>query len=102
MFPLGLAIGHPHYQAHEEGGELLFLKSDPWLPLVLQQRHLLQVGFVDRFVGGLMDRLQTQGIYDESLIIVTADHGSSFQHGKARRTRDESDPADVLMVPALS
>ncbi len=99
--PSGTRYRAPDYQAHEEGGERLFLKSDPWLPLVLQQRHLLQVGFVDRFVGGLMDRLQTQGIYDESLIIVTADHGSSFQHGKARRTRDESDPADVLMVPLI-
>ena len=99
--PSGTRYAAPDYQAHQEGEERLFLKSDPWMPLVLQQRHLLQVGFVDRFIGRLLDRLRAQGIYDESLIVVTADHGSSFQHGKARRSRDRQDPADVLMVPLI-
>ena len=82
--PSGHRYSAPDYQAHREEGERLFSKSDPWLPLVLQQRHLLQVGFVDRFVGRLVDRLKTQGIYDDALIILTADHGTSFQHGLPR------------------
>ena len=52
--PSGHRYDAPDYQGHEEGGERLFLNSDPWLPRVLQQRHLLQVGFVDRFVGKLL------------------------------------------------
>ena len=99
--PSGHRYSAPDYQAHREEGERLFLKSDPCLPLVLQQRHLLQVGFVDRFVGRLVDRLKTQGIYDDALIILTADHGTSFQHGLPRRTFREGTEADVMLVPLI-
>ena len=87
--PSGHRYDAPDYQGHREGGERLFLNSDPWLSRVLQQRHLLQVGFADRFVGKLLDRLTAQGIFDETLLIITADHGTSFQHGSlgARRQK---------------
>ena len=97
--PSGARYRAPDYQRHREDGEGLFLKSDPWFPLVLQQRFLLQIGFADRLIGNLVDRLQAQGIYEESLIIVTADHGASYRHGMPRRTSVESDPADIVMVP---
>ena len=97
--PSGARYRARDYAAHREGGERLFLKSDPWLPIVLQQRHLLQVGFADRFIGNLVDRLQAQGVYDESLVVVTADHGSSFRHGMSRRTIEGDDPADIILVP---
>ena len=99
--PSGTRYRAPDYQGRREGGELLFLKSDPWLPLALQQRQLLQVGFADRFIGDLVDRLQAQGIYDESLIVVTADHGSSYLHGKRRRVVNEGNEADILLVPLI-
>ena len=99
--PSGTRYRAPDYQARREGGELLFVKSDPWLPLVLQQRHLLQVGFADRFIGNLIARLRAQGIYDEALIVVTADHGSSFQHGQRRRARNDGNLVDILLVPLI-
>lgn len=99
--PSGHRYDAPDYQGHEEGGERLFLKSDPWLPRVLQQRHLLQVGFVDRFIGKLLDRLKAQGILDETLIIITADHGTSFQHGLPRRSARDGSREDVMFVPFL-
>lgn len=49
--PSGRRYQAPSYQGRREGGKRLFLRSDPWLPAVLQQRHLLQVGAADRFVG---------------------------------------------------
>ena len=91
----------PDYQRRREEGELLFRKSDPWLPVVLQQRHLLQVEVVDRFIGHLVERLRDQGIYDESLIIITADHGASFLHGSRRRNLSEENVADLIQVPLL-
>ena len=99
--PSGHRYLAPDYQNHREGGASLFLQSDPWLPRVLQQRHLLQVGFVDRLVGKLLDRLEAQGIYDEVLLIMTADHGASFQHGMPRRTSADGSRADVMLVPLL-
>lgn len=89
------------YFARWESTAGLFLKSDPWFPIVLQQRHLLQVGFADRFIGQLIDRLQEKGIYDESLVVVTADHGARFTHGMPRRTIAEQDPADIVLVPLI-
>src|SRR5262249_8635538 len=38
------------------------------------QRHLLQVGFVDRLLGELLEHLKNVGLYDSSLIVITADH----------------------------
>ncbi len=99
--PSGRRYQAPSYQGRREGGERLFRKSDPWLPVVLQQRHLLQVGAADQMVGDLVERLRNQGIYDESLIIVTADHGASFQHGSRRRNVSDDNLADVLLVPLI-
>lgn len=50
-----------------------FLSQQGW------QRELLQLGFTDRLVGELIARLKRLGIYDEALIVITADHGESFQ-----------------------
>ncbi len=99
--PSGHRYSAPDYQAYREGGEGLFRHSDPWLAPVLHQRHLLQVGFVDHFIGSLLDRLQAQGIYDEALIIITADHGASFQHGLPRRRSTEGTRGDVMLVPLI-
>jgi len=99
--PSGHRYDAPDYQGYEEGERRLFINSDPWLPRVLQQRHLLQVGFVDRFVGKLLDRLKGQGIFDDTLIIITADHGTSFQHGLPRRAWRDGTREDVMFVPFL-
>ena len=99
--PSGRRYQAPSYQGRREGGERLFRRSDPWLPVVLQQRHLLQVGAADRMVGDLVERLRDQGIYDESLIILTADHGTTFRHGSRRRNVSDETVADVLLVPLI-
>ena len=62
-------------------------------------RYRLQVGFVDRFVGRLLDRLaETHGL-DKCLLIVTADHGVSFRPGHSRRVPDADSLADIASVP---
>jgi hypothetical protein len=63
------------------------------------QRHLLQVAFVDRLIGELIDRLKKTGLYDEALVIVTADHGVSFRAGTSRRGLDPAHPTDIMGVP---
>lgn len=58
---------------------------------------------VDRFIGHLVERLLDQGMYDESLIIVTADHGASFFHGSRRQeiSGDGDNAADVILAPLI-
>jgi hypothetical protein len=73
--------------------------SDEWLVEQGWQRHLLQVGLVDRLLGQLLDRLEKTGLYDRSLVIVTADHGVSFRAGDRRRGITPTNIGDISNVP---
>jgi hypothetical protein len=42
------------------------------------QAHLIQLMFTDRLLGHVLDRLEALGLFEKSLIIVTADHGTTF------------------------
>ena len=82
----------------------LDIKKEVWRDnedLVLQgyRRHLLQVGFTDTLLGNLLRQLRTLGLYDQSLIVVTADHGASFRAKTSRRSDVGPYPGDVTRVP---
>jgi hypothetical protein len=49
------------------------------------QRHLFQLGLVDKLLGRILDQLDSTGLWDDALTIVTADHGGSFSPGDHRR-----------------
>jgi hypothetical protein len=64
------------------------------------QRHLLQVGAVDRELGRLLSRLRETGLYDRALVIVAADHGISFLVGQRdRRVVRRFNVQDIAPVP---
>jgi hypothetical protein len=44
-----------------------------------EQRHLLQLEYTDTLVSKLIARLRATGLWDKAMIVVTADHGISFQ-----------------------
>lgn len=75
--------------------------DDPWAAVLNSQRYLLQVGYVDTLLGRLAARLRETGVYDDALIIVTADHGASLQPGQSFRRPAPSTFADVGQVPFL-
>ena len=65
-----------------------------------QQRFLLQVGFVDRELGLLLDRLERTALFDRALLVLTADHGIGFDLGVTdRRAISEANIAEVAPVP---
>jgi Sulfatase len=72
---------------------------DGWLTRQGYQRYLLQLGYVDRLLGRLMDRLRAEGLYDRSLIVVTADHGISFRADLNRRVIVPGNAPDIASVP---
>ena len=72
---------------------------DTWNVTQIYQRHLLQVGFVDTWLGGLLDRLRTHGLYDRALLVLTADHGASFQPGDFFRWPSPTTFQDIMPVP---
>ena len=49
----------------------------------------------------MLNRLESLGTYDETLLIVTADHGSSFGEGLHRRAFRGDNYSDIALVPLL-
>ena len=83
----------------EMNSELAF--HDRFLTRHNEQRYLLQLGFVDRLLGRLVGRLKRLGIYDDTLIVLTADHGYAWQVGvSTRRSVSASNVHELTPVPS--
>jgi hypothetical protein len=63
------------------------------------QRHLLQVGYADVALGELIDKLEADGVWDEALVVVTADHGYAFEAGQLQRSPRAENQDDVYRIP---
>jgi hypothetical protein len=66
-----------------------------------RQRHLLQARHADVMLGVILARLRDLGTYDDSLVVVTADHGAAFEEGEPLRGVSEANADSVLWVPLL-
>ena len=73
--------------------------DDDWAAALNYQRYLLQVGYADTLLGRLVARLREVGIYDDALIVVTADHGASMRPGTSFRRPNESTFEEIAAVP---
>ncbi len=69
-----------------------------WPTTLARQRHLLQLAYVDDLIGVLVDELRARGMYDDALIVVTADHGISFEQGAPIRSI-EGQPLTAASIP---
>lgn len=79
-----------------------WLKNETqWETSVKQQRSILQAQYVDTLVGRLLDQMQSDGLYEDSMVIFTADHGVSFDYGYNRRfaSNDLKNASDLMHVP---
>jgi len=67
---------------------------------LVQERYALEVAYVDRYVGELLDELRARGLYDDSLILFTSDHGEALGErnfvGHVQNLHDE-----MLHVPLV-
>jgi hypothetical protein len=73
-----------------------------WGPGIMDQnhqRHLLQLAYTDKLIGQLVDRLKSQGLYDKSLLLLTADHGEGFTVGNKARGLGDRNPHELMWVP---
>ena len=69
---------------------------------VTLQRHYLQAGFADLELRHLWRRLKQQGMWDNALILVTADHGIAFQRGLFQHRRlTRGTMGEIANVPLL-
>ena len=77
---------HDPYFERPYNGEGIARVATPDPPADWRERmhglYMQGVNYHDRYLGELFDRLKAQGLYDRSIIAVTADHGEEFhEHG---------------------
>lgn len=66
----------------------------------LRSLYHAQVRRVDDAFGALIERLQSEGLYEDSLVVVGSDHGEQFlEHGWIRHSRHLYD--ELLKVPLM-
>lgn len=80
----------------ETGGHWV---NDPRVSLLGFQRHLLQLGFLDSMLGELLDKLDESGAWDDTMLVLVADHGASFVAGEHRRWPEEENREDLYRIP---
>jgi hypothetical protein len=94
-----------HYARPEEYTEVFGVQGDgrwgpePELSLLGFQRHLYQVGFLDKMLARLLDHLEATGTWDDTMFVLVADHGASFVAGEHRRWPYEDNRDDLYRVP---
>jgi hypothetical protein len=65
----------------------------------LLQRHFLQTGFADYELRRLWRHLKQEGLWDQALIVVAADHGVAFPKARERRRLSRENAAEIAPVP---
>lgn len=74
-------------------------KDDGYVTDRARQAHLLEVGFADHLLGRVIDRLKRDGQWDETLVVIAADHGGAMVKGLHRREARPETLGQVGMVP---
>lgn len=89
----------PVNQLSESTGQWL---TDEWGVESAHQRMTVQTGFADTLLGEVLDRLEATDLWDKALVMVTADHGVSFEGGTVpQRQVDLKSLGEVANPPLL-
>lgn len=112
MSVLHIALPHVEYQYLPDGGiygnrdladaATAAAMANPEVPRESAknlQQMTSQMIFTDRLVGELIDHMKKAGTWDDSLFVLTADHGVSFRSGSARRDLDRRNAGWLMPVP---
>jgi len=68
------------YQIEGDYGAFFpFNDQGSWVSALSEQRHLLQAQYTDSLVGDVMQTLRDEGMYDDAMVVLLADHGISLE-----------------------
>jgi arylsulfatase A-like enzyme len=80
--------------------ELEALRQDPRYRKQMVDRYDAEIAYVDEGIGQVVAKLKEMGLYDQTMIVLNADHGESFgehqRYGHGTTVYDE-----VLRVPLV-
>jgi arylsulfatase A-like enzyme len=71
----------------------------PQLSAVARQRHILQLELTDRLIGRVVTKLKRLGVYDKTLLVVTADHGEGFTGYNPQRVATPDNYSEIMWAP---
>ncbi len=93
----------PDEKVYESGndGMIYYGWSSADAGRIARQRHLLQLRLADRYLGEILERLRSNGTYDDAVVVVTADHGAGFGDGQLNRALDKNNLIDVAFTPLI-
>ena len=87
-YPSGVTYDWRGIPGGRGGGNGDTWTTDAALVTTQRQRHLLQLQYADELVGRFIDRLKKQGVWDEAVVVVAADHGIAYTPGQSSRAGD--------------
>ena len=67
----------------------------------LRERYIDQLRRMDQELGRLTDVLRREGLFDNTAIVLTSDHGISFDPGKSARALELGNEASIQFVPLI-
>ncbi len=73
--------------------------ASPGVAEVMKQRLLLQAAYTDGLIGQLIDQMKSTGLWDDALVVITADHGAGLAAGVRSRFLDDTNQPDLSWVP---
>lgn len=73
--------------------------SSAWAAQSGRAQHLLQTQATDTVLGQIMDKLKAVNGWDDTLFVVTADHGVGFEPGQPARGLGPTNAPDVVWTP---
>jgi Sulfatase len=74
-------------------------EAEPTWTRLGHQRHWLQLAYADRLLGETLLTLKTRGLLDQAVVLVTADHGMSFDSGTQARILGNGNEPGIMWVP---
>jgi hypothetical protein len=73
--------------------------GDEWSAMIGRERHILQTEAADTLLGRIMAKLKRIGAWDNSIVVLTADHGVAFRAGDPLRSVGQDNADQLLWVP---
>ena len=62
-------------------------------------RHLQKLQYTDLLLGELLDQMEASGTWDDTMLVVVADHGISFTaHQEPRYVSPDNEAADDVVT----
>jgi hypothetical protein len=94
-----IGTGQDYLQSAVAPGLAFYTWSSPWSARSGKQRHLLQLQAADTLLGQIIAKLKEIGEYDDSLVVLTADHGVAFDSNDSFRGVSATNYPEIMWTP---